>query len=249
MFYDLEAPLDFVRDVAEVLDEDGIWVFEQSYLPSMLDTTSYDTVCHEHLEYYAVKQIQWLCARAGFKILDVAFSDTNGGSFSVVAAKIGAVHQENISLVEEIVARETALGVDSLPLYREFAARVEKHRDELNARLDEIHRKGQLILGYGASTKGNVMLQFCNISSQQIPYIAEVNPDKFGSFTPQTLIPIISEEQAHAMHPDVFLVLPWHFRSTIIGREKNFLQAGGKLLFPLPVIEISGNANSSDHRV
>jgi hypothetical protein len=248
MFYDLEVPLQFMHDIYDVLADDGVWIFEQSYLAHMLRMNSYDTVCHEHLEYYALKQILWMTKRVGFKILDVQLNSINGGSFSVTVAKASSTHRENTSALSSILDDEARCGLDSLAVYREFSDNVFRHRDALMSRLQEMVTQGQRVLGYGASTKGNVILQFCGITPKLLPAIAEVNSDKFGCFTPQTLIPIISEREARASNPDVFLVLPWHFRCNIIERERGFLQSGGKLLFPLPAIELTDGANSSDHR-
>jgi NDP-4-keto-2,6-dideoxyhexose 3-C-methyltransferase len=219
MFYDLESPLQFMQDVFEVLSDDGIWVFEQSYLPQMLAMNSYDTVCHEHLEYYALKQISWMARRVGFRIVDIQFNTINGGSFSVTATK-SKFPTQTPSLVGKTIREEMDHGLDELSTYQEFAGRVLRHRDSLMNRLQELHQDGRLILGYGASTKGNVILQFCGIGCELVPCIAEVNEDKFGAYTPGTHIPIISEQEARTMNPDVFMVLPWHFRSGIGERER-----------------------------
>lgn len=248
MFYDLEAPMQFMRDIHDVLADDGVWVFEQSYLPQMLAMNSYDTVCHEHLEYYGLKQILWMCQRVGFKVLNVELNNVNGGSFSVMVAKKDSAHQQNAVAIKEILDSEAAWKLDTLPVYQEFRDRSFAHRDALLDQLAELERQGQRVLGYGASTKGNVILQFCGITPKMIPAIAEVNPDKFGCFTPKTLIPIVSEAKARALKPDVFLVLPWHFRGNIIGREEKFLSEGGRLLFPLPAIEITDHATSLSYR-
>ena len=238
MFYDLEAPLAFVKQIAEVLADDGIWVFEQSYMPSMLEINAYDTVCHEHLEYYGLKQIKWLTDQVGLEILDVALNDVNGGSFSVMAAKVGSPHQANRAAVDAILAQEDRLGLDTLAPYAAFRERVFQHGKDLTAFIRQLGSEGKLVLGYGASTKGNVILQFTGLTVADVPFFAEVNPDKFGSFTPGTLIPIISETEARAMQPDYFLVMPWHFRENLVGREQAYLQTGGKLIFPLPEIEV-----------
>jgi hypothetical protein len=240
MFYDLEAPLEFMRQVHECLREDGLWVFEQSYMPAMLDMNSYDTVCHEHLEYYALKPILWMAERAGFRIVDVEFNATNGGSFCVTAAKATGSRQGRPAKVEAILHDEEVRGLRTLPPYEEFATRVRRHRDELRGFLHDVKASGRTILGFGASTKGNVLLQYCGLSEIDVPFIAEVNADKFGAFTPGTLIPIIPEEAARRMNPDFFLVLPWHFRSDILAREQPFLDAGGQFVFPLPAIDLVG---------
>ena len=248
MFYDLENPVAFMQDVHEILHDEGIWVFEQSYLPHMLQMNSYDTVCHEHLEYYSLKQILWMCRRTGFKIVDVELNGVNGGSFSVTVAKAKSGYPENAVAVKNVLEYEASCQIDSLSVYLDFAERAFSHRDELNTCLQKMRAQGQRVLGYGASTKGNVILQFCGITPQLSPAIAEVNPDKFGCFTPQTGIPIVSEAEARAFKPDVFLVLPWHFRENITARETNFLESGGKLLFPLPAIEVTADAKSLSYR-
>lgn len=231
MFYDLPAPMDFVRDVAASLADDGVWHLEQSYLPLMLDTVSYDTVCHEHLEFYGLTQLQWMTSRAGLRITDVQLNDVNGGSFAVTVEKgVG-----DAPIVAELLAKEARLA--SLETWREFAATVARHRVELPALLRKLKAEGKRVIGLGASTKGNVTLQYCGITPELMEAVAEVNPDKFGCVTPGTQIPIISEADARARKPDVLLVLPWHFRKTFVEREKAFLAGGGRLLFPLPAIE------------
>jgi hypothetical protein len=240
MFYDLDDPIRFVEQVAEILDDDGIWHFEQSYLPAMLEQTAYDTVCHEHVEYYALRQIQWMMGRCGLKIIDLEVNDVNGGSFAVTVAKTSSGLRENVAAVTAMMKAEDGQKLATLKPYEVFRDRVLSHREKLIATLTDLSRRGACVLGYGASTKGNVILQFCGLTPAQIPAIAEVNPDKFGKFTPGTLIPIISEADAHAMNPDYLLVMPWHFRRNLIQREAAYLQRGGKLIFPLPEIEIVG---------
>jgi SAM-dependent methyltransferase len=236
MVYDLEQPLQFVQQVSEVLATDGIWHFEQSYLPLMLKQNAYDTVCHEHREYYALKQIQWIIERTDLKIIDVELNDVNGGSFAVTVAKRNSVYRENRSAIDSAARAERE--DETLPSFERFRDAVCLHKTKLLALLDRLRSDEATVLGYGASTKGNVILQFCGITPQQLPAIAEVNPDKFGRFTPGTLIPIISEAEAHGRKPDYFLVFPWHFRENLLRREDGFLKAGGKMIFPLPKIEI-----------
>ena len=238
MFYDLESPLDFMRDVYDVLADDGIWVFEQSYMPTMLDMNSYDTVCHEHQEYYGFKQIKWMTDRVGFKIIDIEFNDINGGSIAVTAAKKHSGYREHAGLAEKILKEEDARGMGDLKAYADFKERVFKSRDELRELVQTLRSKGKKVVGYGASTKGNVILQFCGLTDKDICCIAEVNEDKFGCFTPGTHIPIVSEEEAKIMQPDYFLVLPWHFKSNIITRERDYLKSGGKLILPIPRVEV-----------
>ena len=237
MFYDLERPLDFVNEIVEVLAEDGLWVFEQSYLPTMIATSSYDTVCHEHLEYYTLKQIEYMMEKAGLKIVDVEINDINGGSFSVTAAHRSHSARESPA-VARFLADEVTAGYDTVQPFETLSSNMARHRDQLLGFLKHATTEGRTVLGYGASTKGNVLLQYCGIERSLLPCIAEVNEDKFGAFTPGTKIPIVSEADARKMRPEYFMVLPWHFRNGIVAKEHMYLANGGKLVFPLPKLEI-----------
>lgn len=243
MFYDLEDPIDFVRQITDVMDENGIWISEQSYLPVMLEMNSYDTICHEHLEYYSLRQLKWAFDKCDLKIIDIEFNDTNGGSIRVTASKKRSKYTECIELIEENLGKESRLGLDSIEPFTTLRNNMEKHKYDLLSLLRKLKNQGKKVIGYGASTKGNVILQYCGITDRDLPYIAEVNEDKFGKYTPRTLIPIISEQEAKAMKPDYFLVFPWHFRDNFLKREANFLKASGKFIFPLPEIEIIDNVN------
>lgn len=238
MFYDLERPADFVKDIEACLADDGIWHFEQSYMPSMLRTNSYDTLCHEHLEFYSLQVVNDLLENNGMRIVDVQMNDINGGSFAVTAAKKNAAYISNTPVIGWLLQQEKEMGLDTVKPYEEFRDRVFQQRDSLINLVNSLVADGKKIFGYGASTKGNVLLQFCGFTPEQIPYIAEVNEQKFGSYTPGTLIPIISEAEAKAIKPDYFLVLPWHFRNSILEREREYREQGGKFIFPMPFIEI-----------
>ncbi len=234
MFYDLDAPLTFVQHIYDILADDGVWVVEQSYLPTMLATNSYDTVCHEHLEYYRLQDIQWMAEKVGFKIIDIEFNAINGGSFSVTLAKKEAAHVEASEHIKKILEKEKEDLMHTNTPVKSLHDKLVKMKEDLMAFIGKTKTEGKTIMGYGASTKGNVLLQFCNITPEHLPYIAEVNPHKFGSFTPHTLIPIIDEKEVKAMKPDYLLVLPWHFRNNIIEKEQEYLKSGGTLVFPLP---------------
>jgi hypothetical protein len=222
----------FVADVASILADDGVWHLEQSYLPLMLAANAYDSVCHEHLEYYGLAQIRWMTSRAGLAITDVQCNDVNGGSFAVTVQK----GTRDAPIVAELLAKEAHL--DALDTWRRFATTVEGHRQQLRDLLTTLRTKGKKVYGLGASTKGNVVLQYCGIGPDLVTAIAEVNADKYGCFTPGTEIPICSEAEAAAARPDVLLVLPWHFRRTFLAAQRAFLDRGGRLLFPLPQIEL-----------
>lgn len=234
MFYDLEEPMSFMREIADVLDDEGLWVFEQSYMPTMLKTNSYDTICQEHLEYYALKQIKWMTDRVGLKIVDVEFNDVNGGSFSVTVGKRDSSYPEASNL-GFLLDCEVALKLDLLEPYQQFARRAQQTRDDLLRFVKEVKAEGKRIFGLGASTKGNVILQYCGITPADLEAIGEVNSDKFGSYTPGTNIPIISEDELLAKKPDYLLVLPWHFRKFF---EANPKFHGLTLVFPLPKLEL-----------
>jgi hypothetical protein len=238
MFYDLEDPVDFVQQIYDTLTEDGIWMFEQSYLPAMIKNTSYDTICHEHLEYYGLKQIKWLMDKVGFKIIDVAFNDSNGGSFCLTVAKNKSNYSSNEALIKAIIQEEEDGGFNQLAVYEEFKMKVLRHKHDLLEFVAGLRKAGKKVFGYGASTKGNVILQYCGLTAADIPYIAEVNENKFGRVTPGTNIPIISEKEAKALRPHHFMVLPWHFKEHIINREAQYLSDGGNLIFPLPRLEV-----------
>lgn len=238
MFYDLEDPVDFARQVESILAPGGIWHFEQSYMPSMLRLTSYDTVCHEHLEYYSLGVVTRILDAAGMRPIDVKMNAVNGGSFAVTAVRKDDPRRGSEAVVDWLLGQEDRMGLDTPRPYREFEERVFRHRADLRRLLETLKADGKTVVGYGASTKGNVVLQFCGIGPDLLPCIAEVNEDKFGAFTPGTGIPIISEAEARAMQPDYFLVLPWHFRDGILRREAEFLARGGRMIFPFPEIEI-----------
>ena len=239
MFYDLDDPIAFAQQIAQCLAPDGIWHFEQSYMPSMLRLNSYDTICHEHLEYYSLGVVRLILEAAELKIVDVVMNNINGGSFAVTAAhKSNTSVHVNDAVVNWLLEQENRMGINTPKPYRDFEERVFRHRDDLVRLIRALRGDGKTVLGYGASTKGNVGLQFCGFPTDDIPAIAEVNPEKFGKVTPGTHIPIISEADAHAMKPDYYLVLPWHFKDGIVRREQEYLNSGGKMIFPFPEIEI-----------
>ena len=234
MFYDLEDPTGFMQQIYDVLADDGVWVFEQSYMPTMFATNSYDTVCHEHLEFYALKQIKWMTDKVGFRIIDVEFNDVNGGSFSVTVKKANGDFTVANS-VQNILDSEVEQGLDTLEPYHAFAQRAKKNRTDLLAFIKQSQVEGKTIAALGASTKGNVLLQYCGLTEEEIMYVGEVNAEKYGCFTPGTWIPIIPEAVVLAKSPDYLIVLPWHFRKFFEGQEK-YKQSN--LVFPLPNLEI-----------
>ena len=235
MFYDLEDPIAFAREIEGSLDDEGVWIFEQSYLPAMLRTNSFDTICHEHLEFYALKQINWIAEKSGLKVIDVEFNDINGGSFSITASKVNAAHEPKSEWLKKILDDEDALGLNSALAFDGFKSRVEGARLALMDFLRQAKLEGKRVCGLGASTKGNVLLQYFGINSDLLSAIGEVNPDKYGAYTPGTNIPLIAEDELLASNPDYLLVLPWHFRGFFEALPK---MKGRTLVFPLPHLEI-----------
>jgi hypothetical protein len=241
MFYDLEDPVAFCRTIKTALSPDGVWIFEMSYMPTMLDLNSYDTICHEHLEYYSLTVVEKILERAGLKIFDIAFNNINGGSIRCLAT-----HAENSAyddparkvIVDDVRQQETDRQLETDEPYLAFQARIEKERDALHSLLTALKGEGKRIHIYGASTKGNTILQFCGLDNSIIDFASERNPDKFGARTLGTNIPIISEADSRAMRPDFYLVLPWHFKAEFLEREKEMLDNGVGFIFPLPEIEI-----------
>lgn len=236
MFYDLESPVDFAKQIASVLDpHEGIWVFEQSYMPLMLERNAYDTICHEHLEFYGLKQIVWLADKAGLEVVDVEINDINGGSFSVVAAHKGSKYRDENGVVARLLESEAAAGLSSLEPYQTFSRRMEESRLALQDFVSKAKHEGKKIYGLGASTKGNVVLQYCGFTENDIAAIGDVNPDKFGALTPGSWIPIEAEAKVLAGNPDYLLVFPWHFKEFFV---KNPIFKGCNLVFPLPSLEV-----------
>lgn len=241
MFYDLEDPVGFARSVKQYLAWDGIWIFEMSYMPKMLEMNSYDTICHEHLEYYSLAVLEYIMKQAGLKIVKISFNDINGGSIRCIATHIENDlydRHEYKSLIHETRQKEFDLELDTDKPYTRFQERINLHKEKLYNLLKRLKEEGKRIHIYGASTKGNTILQWCNIDHRIIDYAAERNPDKYGAKTLGTDIPIISEEESRAMNPDYYLVLPWHFKEEFLAREKEMVEKGTGFIFPLPEVYV-----------
>jgi SAM-dependent methyltransferase len=241
MFYDLEDPIAFTKGIKNILSPEGIWIFEMSYMPTMLKMTSYDTICHEHLEYYSLAVIEYVLKQAGMKIFNVALNAINGGSircFATHADNFIYKKDEFMQNIQALHQEEFDLELDTDKPYKNFQDRVNVHKEQLISLLKKLRKEGKRVHIYGASTKGNTILQWCGIDNRIIDYAAERNPDKYGARTLGTDIPIISEAESRAMNPDYYLVLPWHFKEEFVEREKETLERGIGLIFPLPTIEI-----------
>lgn len=239
VIYDLEKPIDFARQVYEILADNGIWHFEQSYLPLMIDTNSYDTICHEHLLYLSLEDIERILNAAKFQIIEASVNSINGGSIAVTAIK----SQEIVSkspFVDYLIEKERKSGISDGKKLVTFASEYLDHVSDLRSLLSEYKSLGYEIFGLGASTKGNVLLQVLGIDKKICLAIGEVNPRKYGKQTPGSSIPIIPESSilTTAADKSLIVVLPWHFRENLLPKLETYLSRGGKLLFPLPRIEI-----------
>ncbi len=215
MFYDLENPFGFMQDVYDCLVKDGLWVMEMQYPNWLINQGVYDFICHEHLCYFSAAHIKQMAEVVGFKLARASFNQTNGGSILYFFTKESA---------HCLYPQDPPI---NLSYYRN---QIAKHKEVLKETI-----KGKNIFGYGASTKGNVVLQHCELTPVDIPFICDVNPDKYGCVTPGTNIPIISEEEAKSLNPEYFLVMPWHFKEEILSRNKDYPV---KWIFPFPEVAL-----------
>jgi SAM-dependent methyltransferase len=243
MFYDLEDPNKFVSDIKKTMDLNGLWVLQMSYLPLMLKQHDFANICHEHLEYYSLQSLEYLLKLHDFTVADVELNDVNGGSFRAYIRNCGAdeaafgdatYRRQAADRVESLRRQELKMGLSEATTYREFGAWVERIKDDVFGFVSERVLHGKKVFVYGASTKGNAMLQYFGLDHCLVTAAADRNPDKWGKVTVGTRIPIVSEEEARAAKPDYFLVLPWHFLEEFREREKEYLLGGGRFIVPLP---------------
>lgn len=238
MFYDLEDPNSFVSDIVNCLDQDGIWVIQMAYLIPMLELNAFDNIVHEHLEYWSLKSVKRLLEEHGLEIFDVELNNVYGGSFRIF---VKTKKNEKINIqnsVDEFLKKEDEFGLEKKETYHNFANRVNSLKDKLNDFIKEELSNGKSIYAYGASTKGNTLLQFYNLNNKLILKAADRDSRKFGKMTIGSNIPVISEEQARDEKPDYFLVLPWHLVDFFKERESEFFKNGGKFIVPLPDFKI-----------
>ena len=249
MFYDLEDPKSFIDDVAQVLDQDGVWVMQLSYTPLMLEQLAFDNICHEHIYYYSLFNLQSLLSQSGFDVVDVQLNDVNGGSYRVYAMKqdsnkrlFGTQPYRDVCdfRVKSLLAYEKTLHLDKKATWIDFFARINALKRDLVEFISAEKAKGKTVWGYGASTKGNTLLQYFGLDHKLIDGIAERSIHKFGLRTVGTNIPIHSEDEMRRAKPDYLLVLPWHFINEFVDREKDFLDKGGKFIVPCPKFQIIG---------
>lgn len=237
VLYDVDNPVSFAKTIYNNLDDNGIWITEQTSSLTLLDTNAYDSICHEHLTYLSYKTLNKICQLAGLRIIDAYKNDINGNSFVLVITKNDNSHKPNLSNIKKYVDYENSYRPDSLKKWEMFEDFVINHKTDLKKIIEDLKIEGP-VFGYGASTKGNVLLQYLGITNKDLPYILERDEKKYGLETPGSQIPIISEKEGKSYDPVGLIVFPWHFKKEIINREKEFLNNGGKLIFPLPTIEV-----------
>lgn len=235
-FYDMEEPNTFVSDVIKILDENGIFVIQQNYLVKMLIQNALCNIVHEHLEYYSLHSLQNLLLRHGLEVFDLELRELNGGSFRTY---IGYKGKRSITnAVYEQMELEKLIGLQRKKIYTQFAARIKTVKKEVYDFIKNEVKSGKKVYAYGASTRGNTLLQYFNLDSTLIQKAVERNPEKWGTKIASVGIPIISENQARQEKPDYMLVLPWFFKEEFLSREKEYLHRGGHFIFPLPKLEI-----------
>ena len=238
VFYDLNNPRSFVKDISKVLHEDGVFILEHADLLSIIKNCLFDTICHEHLEYYSSKVIDNLCRGNNLRIFDININDINGGSKQYLICHQKSSYKTNKNKIYKILNSEKKLKLSNEKTFKNFINIINNSKLKLNNFLKKANNLGKTIHGYGASTKGNVLLQYYKIDNKMIKYVAERNKSKYGLYTPSTKIKIISEALSRFYKPDYYLVLPWHFKKEILHREKEIRKRGTKFIFPLPKLRI-----------
>ena len=248
MFYDLEDPVAFARAITGLLNDNGLWILEMSYLPLMLLTNSFDTICHEHLEYYSLAVLERIFSDADLRCVRIEINEINGGSIRCYVAHSSSSAYDNPEcerFLHHLRLREFEMALDTEQPYARFRDRINELKDETVSLLKGLKRQGKSIHVYGASTKGNVLLQWYGLDHTMVDAAADRNAQKVGGRTLGTDIPIISEEESRAQAPDVYLVLPWHFKPEFLAREETTIRNGATFIFPLPVLELI-NADNYD---
>lgn len=235
-FYDIDDPNKFISDIKKILHKDGIFVIQQNYLGLMLKHNAFDNVVHEHLEYYSLLSLENLLDKHNLEIFDVELSDINGGSFRTF---ISNRRRRPINKrVAKLRDQEKKIKLNYVKAYKDFATKVKKTQKKLYSLLTKLKEQNKNVYVYGASTRGNTLLQFCKVNNKLVKKAVERNSEKWGKKISSVGIPIISEEQARREKPDYMLVLPWFFKEEFLKREKKYLKNGGHFIFPLPELQI-----------
>mgnify|MGYP001211462753 CR=1 FL=1 len=244
MFYDIDEPNKFCKDIRSLLDNDGIWILEMSYFPMLLSNLTYDQICHEHVTYYTLDVFKKIIEKNGLKVIDFSFNVINGGSIEIICAPNKSKVKANLKKIKKQIELEKRItGID----YSKFNLRVDNIKKTTNLLLENIKKAKKKIIGYGAATKGNIVLNHCGIGSDKIPLICDENEEKFSRYTPGSNIKIISKKAMRRINPDYLLVMIWSFKSEVIKQEIKYIKKGGKLIFHLPFLHIVDKENYIDH--
>lgn len=238
MFYHLHNPVGFCKDVEAILDDNGIAIIQMAYLPAMIKTNMYDNIVHEHAGYYGTQHMKWILERAGLEPFDVELNDVYGGSFRVFAKKKGNTNFKPTKRLQNTLEEELKDGIFKTSTYSGFMSRINKTREDLSNLIEKIKDEGKNIWIYGASTKGNTIMQFCNLSSESIEAAADSNSFKFGKYMIGSDIPIVDENKMRQEKPNYLLALPYSFVDAFKKREKELVESGTKFIVPLPEVKI-----------
>ena len=244
MFYDIDDPNGFCKDISSLLEKDGLWILEMSYFPMLLSNLTYDQICHEHVTYYTLSVFKKIIEQNGLKLIDFSFNVINGGSIEIICAPKKSKIKPKLKKINDQLEFENSISsID----YKKFNLRVDNIKNTTNLLLENIKKAKKKIIGYGAATKGNIVLNHCGINSDKIPMICDENEEKLSRYTPGSNIKIISKNEMRKLNPDYLLVLSWSFKSEVIKQEVNYLKKGGKLIFHLPFLHIVDKKNYKHH--
>ena len=240
MFYDVSNPNSFCKDINSLLDKDGIWILELSYWPMLIENLTYDQICHEHIAYYSLNVFKKIANKNNLKILDFKFNEINGGSIEITCSKKNSKYEAKNEKIKDLLKYESNVKKKT---YENLNTRIENTKKSLTEFLLLVKKSNKKIIGYGASTKGNIVLNQIEANNKILPFIADANHEKINKFTPGTNIKIISKEKMRKMKPDYLLVLIWSFRKEVIKQEIDYIRNGGKLVFHLPILHIVDKKN------
>ncbi len=221
---------DFVKGIKTLLTPDGVAIFEVQYFPHLLFNNAFDHVYHEHRSFFSLHPLIKLFEQHNMKIFDVQEADTQGGSIRIFVTK---QKKKTVNpLVYLMLKKEVQLGIRDKTLYEGMSYHAEYMKDKLLKLLESLKAQGRTVYGFGASAKGNTLLNYCGITQDLLPVIVDLTPFKIGKFTPGTSIPVVSGEGLKA--PDYYLVLVWNYLPGILAREKEYLRKGGHFIVPIP---------------
>jgi SAM-dependent methyltransferase len=229
---------DFVGGIEMVLAPEGVATIEVPHLLRLVEDNQFDTIYHEHFQYFSFLSAQKVLAAHGLEVFDVDELKSHGGSLRYYAQRADTGIRPVEQRVHDLVARERALGYDTLEGHQAFAARVEETKWSLLEFLIAKRREGKRIAGYGAPGKGNTLLNYCGIRTDLLDYTVDRNPYKQGQFLPGTHIPILHAEALERDRPDYILILPWNLKEEIVAQLSYAREWGARFVVPIPRVEV-----------